>query len=333
MPDDAGFTLEDARARLLIHGSDLPCTARDIAILLSKTGLYFERGKPVSLVPDELSGWQVARPLTRESVVHAVHAVAQPFVQRPRKGGGVDDVDVTLSDRVAALYLDLDGQRGLPALRGISYAPILSSGGAICSVEGYDLRTGQWCASVPDLSGLLPANPTKKQALASLLKLRKVFATFPFADAPRRRTRNGVELVNLALRPGMDESNLLAGLMTAICRPSLDVAPGLLVRAPDINGSGTGKGLLAKAVCAIAFGRFPDAFTGGPNVRELELRLGAALMEAAPAIFLDNLNGVALQSDLLASVLTEPLASLRVLGLSKMVRLNASAFVVITGNG
>jgi hypothetical protein len=106
-----------------------------------------------------------------------------------------------------------------------------------------------------------------------------------------------------------------------------------LVRAPTLNGSGTGKGLLVKIVCAIAFGRSPDAFTGGQNVKELELRLGAALMEAAPAVFLDNLNGVALQSDLLACVLTEPLASVRALGLSKMVRLNASAFVVVTGNG
>ena len=331
MPDDAAFTLEDARARLQIRTADLPRTARDVAGLLAETGHYFERGAPVSLIRDELTGWQVARPMTRESVVHAVHAVAQPYIQRHRKGG-MEDVDVTLSDRVAALYLDLDGQRGLPALRGISYAPILSAGGAAHSLAGYDPQTGLWCANVPDLSALLPAAPTKKQALTALLKLRKVFATFPFADAQHRSTAGGLQLVDMAQPPGMDESSLLAGLLTAICRPSLNAAPGLVIRAPNITGSGTGKGLLAKIVCAIAFGRSPDAFTGGQTVKELELRLGAALMEAAPAIFLDNLNGMDLQSDLLASVLTEPLASVRVLGMSKMVRLNASAFVVITGN-
>lgn len=333
MLDDVGFTLEDARARLLVQNSDLTRTARDLAKLLADTGEYFERGKPVNLMRDELTGWQVARTLTRESVVHAAHGVAQPYIQRARKKGGTDDVDVTLPDRVAALYLDLDGRRGLPPLRGIAYAPILSAGGAIHSLDGYDRQTGLWCADVPDLSALVPTNPTRKQALVALLKLRRVFATFPFADAPRRRNAAGLELVDLAKPPGMDESCLLAALLTAIARPSLDLAPGLLVRAPNINGSGTGKGLLVNAICTIAFGRAPDAFTGGQTVRELELRLGAAMMEAAPAVFLDNMNGIALQSDLLASVLTETLASVRVLGLSKMVRLNASSFVVVTGNG
>jgi len=50
------------------------------------------------------------------------------------------------------------------------------------------------------------------------------------------------------------------------------------------------------------------------------------------AVFLDNLNGVSLQSDLMASVLTERLAAVRILGLSKMVRLNPSCFLVVTGN-
>jgi hypothetical protein len=333
MPDDAGFTLEDARARLLIRDADLPRTARDVAQLIAHTGQYFERGGPVTVIRDQFAGWRVAKPMTRESVVHAVHAVAQPYTSRRQKDGKVADVDVTLPDRVAALFLDLDGQRGLASLRGVTYAPILSADGTVRSKEGYDATTSLWCADVPDLSTLLPANPTKKEAQASLLKLRKVFATFPFGDAPRRRNAAGLELVDLTAPPGMDESSLLTGLLTAICRPSLDFAPGLLVRAPNINGSGTGKGLLVKIICAIAFGRAPDAFTGGANIKELELRLGAALMEAAPAIFLDNLNGVALRSDLLASVLAEPLASVRVLGMSKMVRLNSSAFLVITGNG
>jgi hypothetical protein len=85
---------------------------------------------------------------------------------------------------------------------------------------------------VPDLSELLPAKPTKKQALAPLLKVRRVFATFPFADAPRMRNTAGLELVDLTRPPGMDESSLLAGLLTAICRPSLDFAPGLCWCAP-----------------------------------------------------------------------------------------------------
>ena len=50
-------------------------------------------------------------------------------------------------------------------------------------------------------------------------------------------------------------------------------------------------------------------------------------------LFLDNLNNAAFSSDLLASVITERPARVRVLGRSQMVQLNASAFVILTGNG
>ena len=106
------------------------------------------------------------------------------------------------------------------------------------------------------------------------------------------------------------------------------------MRAPNINGSGTGKGLLVRAVCSIAFGRPPQAFTGGADRQELEKRLASALITAEPAVFLDNLNGIALQSDLLASALTEtPALALRPLGRSELLRLDTSGFVTVTGNG
>jgi hypothetical protein len=52
----------------------------------------------------------------------------------------------------------------------------------------------------------------------------------------------------------------------------------------------------------------------GSGAAEFDKRLGAALMEALPMFFLDNYNGAQLRSDLLASVLTEPLVDVRLLG-------------------
>ena len=66
---------------------------------------------------------------------------------------------------------------------------------------------------------------------------------------------------------------------------------------------------------------------------ELEKRFGAEFAQAQPAVFLDNANGLALRSDTLASVLTERPAGVRVLGETRMVQLNSTAFVAITGNG
>jgi hypothetical protein len=126
---------------------------------------------------------------------------------------------------------------------------------------------------------------------------------------------------------------MLAGLLTAIARPSLWLAPGLLVRAAPVSGAGSGKGLLVRALCQIAHGTAPRAFTAGIERTELEKRLAAELVEAAPALFLDNVNGAALRSDLLASVLTERPARVRLLGRTQMVPLNSTAFVAVTGNG
>jgi hypothetical protein len=50
-------------------------------------------------------------------------------------------------------------------------------------------------------------------------------------------------------------------------------------------------------------------------------------------LFLDNLNNTAFRSNLLASAITERPARVRLLGRSQMVALNASAQVMLTGNG
>ena len=128
-------------------------------------------------------------------------------------------------------------------------------------------------------------------------------------------------------------SGFLVGLLTAICRASLPLAPGLLISAPSISGAGSGKGLLVRAACEIAFGYPPYAFNACRDVAELEKRIGAALIEAAPVLFIDNVNDTALRSDLLASTLTEPLVKVRQLGASRMLPLNSAAFVAVTGNG
>ena len=100
-----------------------------------------------------------------------------------------------------------------------------------------------------------------------------------------------------------------------------------------MSGAGAGKGLLARCTCAIAFGRSPHAVTSGGTPEETEKRIATELMEGAPTLFLDNLNNQAFKSDLLASAITERPARVRLLGKSQSVPLNATAFIVLTGNG
>jgi len=242
------------------------------------------------------------------------------------------------------MYIDSHDWR-LPLFNGVAAAPLLQDDGGICSAEGYDAFSGMWCEKVPDLTDRIPAKPTKEDAAAALLLIREIFKTFCFAAAEtvpydpdgsyaseEQGRKSQIDIVDITKPPGKDESAFLVGLLTAVCRPSLFLAPGLLLHAPAVSGAGTGKGLLARCICIIAFGRQPSAVTSGANAEELEKRIAAELIGGSPALFLDNQNGRSFKSDLLASAITERPASVRILGKSQMVPLNASSFVVLTGN-
>jgi hypothetical protein len=142
----------------------------------------------------------------------------------------------------------------------------------------------------------------------------------------------GVDVVDPEAPIGLDESSFLVALVTAVCRASLLLAPAVLGTAPAFSGAGTGKGLAMKAMCIVASGAPPGAFTAGHDAEELDKRLTAALIDARPAIFLDNYNAKNLTSDILASALTENPCEVRPMGCTAMVKLHTRTFVAMTGN-
>ena len=320
------------KPRLRIEAADPDVTVAGLRDVLAGTGRLFERGEPVQLAFDAQAGGMVAHRLVAEDVVRETHMACRPHALRERRDGTAE-VNVALPKSLALMWLAWRGGWNLPPLDGIACAPLLDDGGGIRAREGYDPATRMWCERVPDLAGLVPERPSEREARAALLVLRRTFRTVAFADAPTAAEPDqAVPVVDLSEPPGADESGFLAGLLTATCRPSLPLAPGLLLRAAALSGSGTGKGLLARCICAVAFGRAPAAVTAGGTAEEFEKRIGAELMGGGPVVFFDNINERGLKSDTLASTLTERPARVRVLGRSAMVPLNASAFVVLTGN-
>jgi putative DNA primase/helicase len=315
------------RPDLIVDSGDLPATARELRDLFARSGRLFDRGLPVIVIQPADGGVPIAERLTANRVVVESHQIC-----RPVRLQGDSLVPVTLPNRVACMYLDMAGEWALPSLTGISTAPILMPEGAVWTVNGYHSASGLWCTGVPALR--IPERPTRLQSEAALRLLRETFRSFPFADAVRKpQAARGDDAVDLDRPPGQDESTFLLGLLTAVCRPNLWLAPGFLVRAPEISGAGTGKGLLVRSICAIAFGVGPRAFTKGGDHQELDKRLASDLIEAAPVLFLDNVNGWMLKSDILASVLTERPARVRALGRTQMLALNSTAFIAVTGNG
>jgi len=321
------------RADLLIDGADLPDTAAELAKLLAAQPHLFDRGGPARIARDISRGGFVVEPLTVSGAVTEAHRIARPWRWvRNRGSGAMERADITLPERVAKLYLDDRASWGLRPLDGITSAPLLHPDGTIRAAEGYDAASRLWCEAVPAVD--VPASPSRDDAAAALLKLRQWFRSLAFADAERVQEPGApAPVVDLSKPPGADESAFLVALLTAICRPCLWLAPALLARAPEYSGAGTGKGLLVRSICAIAFGKRPVAMTAGASAEETDKRISAALMEATPILFLDNVNSTALRSDVLASAITERPAAVRPLGRSATVALNPTAFVAVTGNG
>lgn len=310
---------------LVIDPANLPRSAKQLAIHLTSSRNLFERDSEVVRIVVTCEGARIER-LNPHSVVIAAHEVCQPVQNKTARGEIVPE-KITLPLGVAKLYLNLGENLGLPILTGICAAPLLAEDGDIKCSAGYDDTSRLWCVGVdrPQISD----RPALKDAKEALLRLRRMFASFPFADSARA---DGKSVVDLTKDPGVDESSFLVGLMTALCRPSLPFAPALLISAPQLSGSGTGKGLLVHAIADIAFGRRPKAFTSRGDRQELTKRIETVLMTSEPMVFLDNCNAELLTSNALAQVITENSVNTRPLGQSKMMALSTSAFIVVTGN-
>jgi hypothetical protein len=321
------------KPRLLVEDHSPDRTVAALRDILAPAGRLYDRGVPVRLAFDQMQGGVVAQIMTPDLLVLTVHEVCRPYAVKLKKGALIETY-VRFPRSFAVMYLDWRGEWQLPLLNGIATSPLLQGIDTINSTEGYDAASGMWCENVPNLSGNVPKRPTKNEAAEALSLIRNTFKTFCFADAETiKNDADGVLIVDLSKPPGRDESSFLAALLTAVCRPSLHLAPGVLLRAPSVSGAGAGKGLLARCICIIAFGREPHAVTAGVTAEELEKRIAAELIQGSPALFLDNLNNTAFKSELLASAITERPARVRVLGRSQMVPLNSSAFVILTGNG
>ena len=345
MPDGSeGFTISAEmllsgyapgdKPRLLIEHYDPDVTVGKLRDILANNGTLFDRGVPVRLAYDQTQRGTVAQPMTPDLLVLEAHRASRPYAIKEKQDGTITEMNARLSRTLAVMYLDWRGEWKLKPLNGIASAPLLHADGSIHYADGYDEASGMWCENVSDLAGLVPDKPIRDEAAAALRLLRGVFATFCFADAETVEDQaRGVAVVDIMKPPGKDESGFLAALLTAVCRPSLHLAPGVLLRAAPMSGAGAGKGLLARYMCIIAFGREPHAVTAGSNAEELEKRIASELIEGGPTLFLDNLNSTAFKSDLLASAITERPARVRVLGRSRMVPLCVASFIVLTGNG
>jgi hypothetical protein len=310
-------------------------TLKQLSCRYSECGRIYNRGVPVFIVHDKIYNANIAVSLDQNSGVAIAHEISRPWGY-VKRGESFEAVDKPLPVQIVRMYLSRpDYHQSLPLLRGITSAPQLKEGGSFYCNEGYDRESCYFVEAMPEIKDLVPEFPSINDAHDALKLIRDQLSTFCFADSEKVLDEAGVYRVDINNPSALNESSALCALLTAVCRASLDLAPLICITAAETSGAGTGKGKLFRMICEIAFGRQPTAFTAGQktNSEEIDKRIGASLIEGAQSIMLDNLNGMTLRSDTLASIVTENPATIRELGKSKMLKVTPSCFIGLTGNG
>lgn len=302
------------RPLITIRAGDLASLATEAEAALVSAGadLYTRAGAIVRPVVEDLPAAKdrtatVPRTVkvSKESLTDYL-ARAADWQKFDKRSNSMVKADPT--KQIAEIILSRDGEWKLPKLSGVVTTPTLRPDLSMLSEPGYDAATGLLLCRPPKMPGI-PLAPTRAQAQEALALLESLISGFTFvSDA--------------------DKSVALSMLMTPVVRGAMACAPLHAVRAPT---PGSGKSYLTDLAAAISTGQPCPVITPHAEEKELEKRLGAALLYGQSLVSIDNLNG-ALSGDALCQMVDRPLVQVRPLGVSELVRIENKHTVFATGN-
>lgn len=199
----------------------------------------------------------------------------------------------------------------LPKLTQVVSIPIVTSEGRLITSPGYDAESGVFYAAE---SGCLPqinSAATKQDALDALKWIQEeILVDFPFADDASKAAA-----ISIAILPFVRQ--LIHGQ-----------TPLYLLEKP---AAGTGATTLGHALCYPFIGKEIPVTTWTTSEEERRKQITAHLASGGGPIFYDNMSGY-INSDVLASALTNPSWSDRILSTSKQAEFPINSTWLATGN-
>lgn len=248
-------------------------------------------------------------PLDEHSLRYFAGGLVQ-FWRKKMSSTGLIDVLCDPPPPICKNVLALGPLRKLKKLSSVITAPTLRPDGSVLDTSGYDAKTQLFYDAI-DGSQSVPAFPTQQQALQALDEIWLPFKDFPFCSP-------------------LDRAVHLAALLTTSVRAGLLSSPSFAYDAP-IQGSG--KTLLARCVGVLAQGSDPSVWphTAGRDDEEVRKRLFTALRTGAKVLIWDNVVG-SFDSAAMASCMTSPTFSDRILGQSVSSTVPNRMIVILTGN-
>ncbi|WP_244568039.1 bifunctional DNA primase/polymerase [Bradyrhizobium erythrophlei] len=210
---------------------------------------------------------------------------------------------------IASTILGRNGEWPFPTIDGVITTPTMRPDGSLLLTPGYDKATRLLLVSPPKLP-TMPDQPTRDDALTALALLEDLLEEFPFDNE-------------------ISQAVALSALITPVVRGAFMMTPGHSAKAATPS---SGKSYLFDIVAAIAIGQYMPVIAAGRNEEETEKRMGSALMAGQPLISIDNVNGE-LGGDALCQYLERPSVEIRMLGLSKLITVEArGTSIFATGN-
>lgn len=209
---------------------------------------------------------------------------------------------------VAILY-DAQNFRHLPPLTGLARQPYFrESDGELITQAGYD-KTSQRFGVFDPRQFVIP-EPTREAAETAMTLLEGLLTEFHFvADT--------------------DKAAALAGIFTAVVRPTLAHAPGFHVQAPVY---GSGKTYLCELIGAFA-GPGGNAKVSYPTTSEEATKAMLSLLLPGPAVIeFDDMDTDWLPHGIMKRVLTAEHVTDRILGVSKTATVSTRTLFLGSGN-
>lgn len=193
-------------------------------------------------------------------------------------------------------------------LNGVITSQTLRPNGTVISQAGYDESTGILLDTVDSMPHV-SVHPTPSEIENALETIMHPFRDFRFAEE-------------------LDRSTLLAAMLTASVAPVLDMRPVFAFDAPT---QGSGKTLLAKCVANIASSSDPEMYPHTKDEDEIRKRLFTAVTSGAATLIWDNVLGT-FNSESMATLITSPTITDRILGKSQKITARNNAMIIMTGN-
>ncbi|MDE2521655.1 MAG: hypothetical protein O0X93_00665 [Methanocorpusculum sp.] len=222
--------------------------------------IFRQDGRLVRVIRTEDDGYAVV-PLDRNRLRLAL---SEAGTWRRFLKEDITEPDNTLLD--AAVAAPPDRFRKIPVLAGLYSGALLRPDGTVACTAGFDAATGFFLTKTYALPPV-PEHPTEADVRFVREMFADIFDEFLFATET-------------------DRANAIAGLMTAIFRPTL--AGPVPIWAIDKNTPRAGGTLLALVTGTLAYGEPPLMYAASRRRDEMEKVVRMALREQGRFVLLDN---------------------------------------------